>query len=63
MRKSGFETKADDIIDNLPENGFRNDLMMQINVRQKIEKGIQDAENGNVYSMEEVRLRFCTPEE
>ncbi|OQY34200.1 MAG: hypothetical protein B6241_05810 [Spirochaetaceae bacterium 4572_59] len=58
MRKSELKTKAEDIIAHLPDNVTWDDLMQQIYVRQKIEKGIHDADSGNIYTSAEVRKRF-----
>ncbi len=58
MRKSELKTQAEDIIAHLPDDVTWDDFMQQIYVRQKIEKGINDADSGNVYTAAEVRKRF-----
>ena len=43
------------MIKELPDEVSWDDLMYRIYVRQKIEKGIMDSENGNVISTEQLR--------
>ncbi|MCD8509384.1 MAG: hypothetical protein LRY73_05535 [Bacillus sp. (in: Bacteria)] len=45
-------------IDNLPDDCTLEDIQYTLYVRQKIEKGIKDVENGDVVSHTEVEQRF-----
>lgn len=45
-------------IDSLPENATWDDIMYRIYVRQSIENGIQDANEGKIVPVDEVRRRF-----
>ncbi|MDC7232864.1 MAG: hypothetical protein PQJ58_06505 [Spirochaetales bacterium] len=58
MRKSELKIKTDDIFAQLPENVSWDDLMQQIYVRQKIENGLKDAEQGQLYTSDDVRTRI-----
>jgi len=40
---------------NLPDESTWDDIMYYLYVNQKIEKGLEDIEKGNVYTREEVR--------
>lgn len=46
------------VVDTLPEGATWDDVMYAIYVRQKIEAGIRDGEQGNVVSQDEVEKRF-----
>ena len=46
------------LIDSLPLNATRDDVMQQIYVRQCIECGLEDAKAGRVVDVEEVRRGF-----
>lgn len=50
--------KAEELIDRLPDDTSWDDLMYTIYVRQKIEKGISDADNGLTISTHELRRKF-----
>ena len=49
---------AHKLIDSLPNGSTWDDVMYRIYVRQAIDKGIADAENGDVVPVDEVRRRF-----
>ena len=49
---------AHKLIDSLPLGSTWDDIMYRIYVRQAIDKGIADAENGDVVPVDEVRRRF-----
>lgn len=55
---STIKEEAHRIVDELPENASWEDLAYRIYVRQSIEAGIKDAEEGRVESVEEVRRSF-----
>ena len=58
MKKFEIKKEADLLIDDLPEETNWDDLMYKIYVRQKIEKGLKDSEEGRVYSTDEVRAKL-----
>ena len=49
---------AHEAIDTLPDDSNWDDVMYRIYVRQRIEAGLRDAEDGKVVSVDEVRRRF-----
>ena len=58
MENAGIKEEAHRIVDQLPENSTRDDLMHEIYVRQSIEKGLLDSQQGRTTSVEDVRERF-----
>ena len=58
MQPLPFKEEARQLVDSLPEDSSWNDLMYEIYVRQEIERGIADIENGNFKSQEEVKQIF-----
>jgi predicted transcriptional regulator len=46
------------MINALPDNATWDDVMQQIYVRQSIERGIKDADEGRVLDVSEVRRKF-----
>jgi predicted transcriptional regulator len=60
MTKEEMRVKAEELINHLPENASWDDLMYTIYVRQKIERGISDADNGRTVSTDELRNTFTT---
>jgi len=58
MNKLEIKKETDLLIDDLPEETSWDDLMYKIYVRQKIEKGLKDSEEGRVYSTDEVREKL-----
>ena len=46
------------LLDNLPDKATWDDLMYQIYVRQAIEAGIKDSDEGRTVEVKEVRKRF-----
>jgi len=58
MKKLEIKKETDLLIDDLPEETNWDDLMYKIYVRQKIEKGLKDSEEGRVYSTDEVREKL-----
>jgi len=49
------------LIDGLPEEISWDDIIYQLYVREKIERGIQAADQGRVVAHEEVKKRFLSP--
>jgi len=50
--------EAQELIRNLPDDATWDDLMYRIYVRQKIDQGIKDADEGRLVSQEEVERLF-----
>jgi len=50
--------EAEKLIRNLPDDATWDDLMYRIYVRQKIDQGIKDADEGRLVSQEEVERLF-----
>ncbi len=57
-----IKEEARRIVDQLPETATWEDLIYRISVRQSIEAGMKDAEEGRVESVEGVRRSFGLPE-
>jgi hypothetical protein len=49
------------IVEQLPESATWEDLIYRLYVRQSIEAGLKDADEGQVESVEEVRRSFGLP--
>ncbi len=49
------------LLENLPEDATWEDLMYEIYVRQAIEAGIENSENGRTVEVAEVRSKFGLP--
>ncbi len=58
MERVSIKEEAHRIIDQLPENSTWDDLMHEIYVRQSIEKGLLDSQQGRTTNVEDVRERF-----
>jgi hypothetical protein len=50
--------EAHKLIDQLPANATWEDLMEQIYVRQAIEQGLSDSEQGKLQSVQEIRRKY-----
>jgi hypothetical protein len=59
---SSIKNEARRIVDQLPETASWEDLIYRLYVRQSIEAGLKDADEGRVESIEEVRRSFGLPE-
>lgn len=55
MTREELKISADRLIRELPENVTWDDLMYRIYVRQKIERGLEDSENGRVRTTDQLR--------
>ena len=62
METEGIKEQARRLLDNLPDSATWEDLMYQIYVRQAIEAGIKDSDEGKTVDVKEVRRRFGLPE-
>jgi len=58
MGTTDIKPEARKLIENLPENSTRDDLMRQIYVRQAIESDMADSQAGRTSDTEQVRLEF-----
>ena len=56
---STVKEQASEVVESLPEGATWDDVMYAIYVRQKIEAGIRDGEEGNVVAQDEVERRFA----
>lgn len=57
-KRTDVKTAARDAIDQLPEDATWDDVMYRLYVRQKIDAGLRDVENGDTLTTAEVRNRF-----
>lgn len=53
-----LKSRALDLVRKLPEEATWDDLMHEIYVRQKIEAGLKDVEEGRVYSHASIKREF-----
>jgi hypothetical protein len=60
--RSSIKNEARRIVDQLPETASWEDLIYRLYVRQSIEAGLKDADEGRVESLEEVRRSFGLPQ-
>ena len=51
--------EAKRLLDTLPDEASWDDVMYEMYVRNKIDKGIAAADEGRLLSHEEVKKRFC----
>lgn len=58
MQVETIKQKAHQLLDKLPDSATWEDLMYQIYVRQSIEAGIKDSDEGRTIDVKEVRKRF-----
>ena len=56
----GAKQEALKLIDGLPEEASWDDIIYQVYVRKKIEKGIEAAEQGRVVAHDEVKRQFLS---
>lgn len=59
---SNIKTRVFETLESLPDDATWDDVMYRLYVRQKIEAGLKDVEQGNTLSNDEVRKRFGLPE-
>ena len=58
MQPEDIKQEAYRLLDNLPDKATWDDLMCQIYVRQAIEAGLKDSDEGRTVEVKEVRKRF-----
>lgn len=58
MQTENIKQEAHRILEKLPEKATWDDLMYQIYVRQAIEAGIKDSDEGRTFDIKEVRKNF-----
>ena len=58
MQTENIKDKAHKLLDNLPDSATWEDLMYRIYVREAIEAGIKDSDQGHIVEVKEVRNRF-----
>jgi len=58
MQTENIKQEAHRLLDKLPDKATWDDLMYQIYVRQTIEAGIKDSNEGKTVDVKEVRKRF-----
>ncbi len=58
MQTESIKEKAHQLLDNLPDSASWEDVMYRIYVRQAIEAGIKDSDQGLTTDVSEVRKRF-----
>jgi len=58
MQAETIKQKAHQLLNKLPDSATWEDLMYQIYVRQAIEAGIKDSDEGRTIDVKEVRKRF-----
>jgi hypothetical protein len=61
MQTQSIKEQAHRLLDNLPDSATWDDLMYRIYVRQAIEAGIKDSDQGRTVDVKEVRKRFGLP--
>ncbi len=61
MQQLNIKEEVGRILDNLPEQASWDDLMYSIYVRQSIEAGIKDSDDGQTLDVAEVRKKFGLP--
>ena len=58
MQTENIKQEAHRLLEKLPDKATWDDLMYQIYVRQTIEAGIKDSNEGRTVDVKEVRKRF-----
>ncbi len=58
MTTISIKREAQRLVENLPENATWDDLMYEIYVRQAIETGLKDSDEGRTVDVKEVRAKF-----
>ncbi|NBB76333.1 MAG: hypothetical protein GVY02_03045 [Bacteroidetes bacterium] len=58
MEKTELRKEVEHLLKNLPENADWDDLMYKIYVRQSIEQGLEDSEEGRVITHEEIKKKY-----
>jgi len=58
MEKAELKKEVESLLKDLPEDADWDDLMYKIYVRQSIEQGLKDSEEGRVISHEEIKKKY-----
>ena len=58
MEKAVLKKEINELLNELPEDATWNDVMYKIYVRQSIEQGLEDIEEGRVISHEELKKKY-----
>ena len=58
MQTENIKQEAHRLLENLPDHATWEDLIYQIYVRESIEAGIKDSDEGQTVDVKEVRKRF-----
>lgn len=61
MQTESLKEKAHQLVDNLPDSATWEDVMYRIYVREAIETGVKDSDEGRTIDVKEVRKRFGLP--
>lgn len=61
MQAQSVKQQAHQLLDNLPDSATWEDIMHRIYVRQVIEAGLKDSDEGRTVDVKEVRKRFGLP--
>ena len=58
METGNIKEQVHQLLDNLPDSATWEDVMYRIYVRQAIEAGVKDSDEGRTVDVKEVRKRF-----
>ncbi|MBW1751664.1 MAG: hypothetical protein JRJ46_00860 [Deltaproteobacteria bacterium] len=58
MQTESIKKQAHQLLDNLPDSATWEDVMYRIYVRQAIEAGVKDSDQGQTVDVKEVRKKF-----
>jgi predicted transcriptional regulator len=61
MQIENVKEKAHQLLNNLPDSATWEDLMYRIYVREAIEAGLKDSDQGKTVDVTEVRKKFGLP--
>ena len=61
MQIENVKEKAHKLLNNLPDSATWEDLMYRIYVREAIEAGLKDSDQGKTVDVSEVRKKFGLP--
>jgi predicted transcriptional regulator len=61
MQIENVKEKAHQLLNNLPDSATWEDLMYRIYVREAIEAGLKDSDQGRTVDVTEVRKKFGLP--
>lgn len=58
MQTESIKAQAHRLVDNLPDSATWEDVMYRIYVRESVEAGIKDSDEGRTVDVKEVRKKF-----